>query len=115
MSGGKIQRIIHPKDVNGVEVINATSPVDAFVDLTQNEDYAVQVNYGPGGVGNLELAGSIDGVNYAPIASSTQAMDILGGTHVWNVSDSHFKWLKVVVPGIATGVTIFFAGERDWS
>lgn len=114
---GKIRKNINPADdTTGVPVVNLTAPLTSTVDLSEHDDYAVQVVYGAGALvtDEMELQASSDGVNFATIPASVQTMDPAGSVHVWNVSDSHFKYVKVVIGGASIGTTILFTGEGDW-
>lgn len=95
---------------------DVTGPVEATVDLSEHEDYAVQVNYGAGGLvsDDILLQASLDGVNFSPIAASVQAMDPAGGSHIMNVTDSHYKFVKIVVEGASVNTSAIFIGERNW-
>lgn len=105
-----------PAKITCIEIIvdNVTSPVSVIQSVRKFEDYAIQVNYGAGGVGDMELEASIDGINFGTIAGSAQAMDIAGGTHVWNVTDAHYVSVRIVIPGTAVNTTVLFAGNGNW-
>lgn len=114
---GKIQKDIPvPNETDESPITGVSAPVNGLVNITEHEDFAVQVTYGAGAVGGdeLSLEASLDGTNYSTITGTEQAMDPAGGSHVWNVSDAHFRFLRVVIPGAATPITARFVGEHDW-
>jgi predicted secreted protein len=72
-------------------------------DLRDMEGYAIQFTWsgGSGFSGNLELQASVDGTNYSPVTDSQQAITGATGTHVWNVHDHHYSYVKVVLSGVS--------------
>lgn len=109
----KIERIEIVKQEDGTPIENVSSPVEGIIDLNSIQDYSIQVDYGPGGAGDLELQASIDGDSFSTITGSTQAMaGDPENTHIWNVVNSQFRFVKVVVPGTASAVTVRAAVQK---
>jgi len=94
-----------------------TSPIDGaaglIVNITVNEKSAIQVIYGAGSAGNLTLSGSLfeDPSTFAVLTNTTQAMDVAGGSHLWNVDNMFFKFIRVDLPAGGLQQSVYFAGN----
>jgi len=97
------------------KVVDAVAgPVSEIVDITKHEDFSIQVDYGPNAGGDMILEASLDGTSFSPITGSTQAMDVGGDTHVWNVTDLHCKYIRIGIPVAASPTTVRFQGSVDF-
>jgi hypothetical protein len=84
---GKLNRLLPLGEIaSGVQEI--------VINIVPNEKCSIQVNYAALSAGDMQLEASNDGVNYAVITDSEQAMDVAGGSHIWNVDNMFFKWLR---------------------
>lgn len=101
---GKINKNIPIGDI-------ASGAQNIVVDVTVNEKCSIQVNYAALSAGDLSLEASNDGINFAEITDSVQAMDVAGGSHIWNVENMFFKWLRVVIPAGAVTASVLFCGN----
>lgn len=100
---GKLNKLIAvAEDVSGAQNID--------LDITNNDKMAIQVVYGASLAGNLELQVSLDGLNWDSITASIQALNVLGGSHTWNITDEHSKYLRIVLPAGIADATVYFAG-----
>lgn len=95
-----------------IVLISTTAAVAEIVDLMKYDDFAIGVKYGAGAGGNMKLQASVDGVNFSDVTGTTIALDVLGGSHIYNVDNAHFRWLKIIVPASAATV-VQFTGEEN--
>ena len=98
--------------VQDVKVLaeGVSSPLSIVQDVRKYQNFAIQVDYDAGLAGNLELEASVDGVDYSPIPSSQQAVDPAGGTHIWNVTNAHYLFVRIVIPGTGNISNVQFVG-----
>lgn len=91
--------------------VTASGAQEIVIDVTVNEKCAIQVNYAAGSAGDLSLEASNDGENYAEMSDSVQAMDAGGGSHMWNVDNMFFKFLRIQIPAGAVTASVLFGGN----
>lgn len=90
---------------------NTSTPVTITIDIERSyiidigsyKEMALSVTY-PANGGSLELSLSggttDDPALMAVIESSVVTLDALGGTHLYNIGEVFFKWLKINVPDL---------------
>ena len=100
-----------PKLAEISTIASDDAPISVVQDLANYEKFACQINYGVGTGTTAVLQVSLDGINFVYLSGSSQALDNAGGTHIWNVSDAIFPWLKVAITGDAVGIEVIFAGD----
>lgn len=88
-------------------------PTSVDLDIYQFETFAISVEYSVGGMGDLILQASTDRINFATIPGTTQAVDVGGGTHIWNCCNMRFLSLRIVIPDIDTVSIRFQAGRLN--
>lgn len=98
---------------NNETIVDASAGViSTVIDLFDWEDGALGIIYGANAGGNIELDASLDGTNFSLIAASTQAMDVAGAYHVYNLNDLHFRYLRLRMPATAS-TTVRLQSERN--
>ena len=78
------------------------------IDLQRYEGLAFQLNWSGGGVidGTVEVEVSLDNENFVPDSCSTTEIDGDTGTHVYNIHDFHYRYVRLHI-NLTSGVTNF--------
>lgn len=112
MACRKFDKIIIPlRDSDEAPVAGLDGPFTSTIDVSSHEDYAIQLKTTGGIAGDFELQASIDGVNFVTIAASITPVDPAGDDILWNVTDAHYKYVRVSIPADVTGAELQFMGE----
>lgn len=92
---------LYDKIIDAVVVNNAVSNSEA-VELYFTTGYSVQALWtGAATTGSIKLQMSINGDDWEDVGSSSQA--ISGpGSFIWNVTDVHYRYVRVVVEETAS-------------
>lgn len=75
--------------------------VSEILNIDNNDNLAIQVVYDANAGGNAYLEASCNGVDFEQITTpitSVVALNVLGGSFMWNLTNAHFRFLRVVVP-----------------
>lgn len=96
------------------ELVNTPTTVSSdFVtkasDITYKQDaFAIQMNYDSGVNVNMNvfLEVSLDGVNYAPITESLQAITDPSGTVIYDLEDSGTHFMRVGITVITGSIDV---------
>jgi hypothetical protein len=87
-------------------------PLNIDIDMTTMDRAAIQVVYGPGATMNLELHVSVNGTDFSIITAMSQAQNVLGDSHIWDLTNINVPILRVVLPSDTVGATVTLIGLR---
>ena len=64
---------------------------------------AIQVAWVGNARGTLSLEGSIDAISWAPLGGTDRLLDGVNDSHLWNISDIHYDFLRMVWAQTSSG------------
>lgn len=107
------------KIFENIVIASDDSPFSVIKDVTKYEKFAIQINYGTGTGSTVDLQGSLD---YNPdteegtfieIPNTSQALANAGGSHIYNVIDAIYPFIKLEFTGDAADVEVRFVGDAQ--